>query len=105
MHSMDAILFGLQEDANLQTELEKLEKERNLHIRELKRITAEDCSRFVSQHYSFPRITVFLTLSFNNNPTLNNRYLLLHLLGKGGFSEVFKVLLRPFAISLLILVS
>ena len=58
---MEVILFGLQEDANLQAELEKLEKERNLHIRELKRITAEDCSRFVCLHGSFVRITVFLT--------------------------------------------
>jgi len=44
-----------------------------LHIRELKRILAEDSSRFKS------------------HPTLHSRYLLLHLIGKGGFSEVFKV--------------
>ena len=62
-----------QEDASLQLELEKLERERNLHIRELKRILAEDSSRFKS------------------HPTLHSRYLLLHLIGKGGFSEVFKV--------------
>ena len=62
-----------QEDASLQLELEKLERERNLHIRELKRILAEDSSRF------------------KTHPTLHSRYLLLHLIGKGGFSEVFKV--------------
>ena len=28
---------------------------------------------------------------FNSNPTLSSRYLLLQLVGKGGFSEVFKV--------------
>lgn len=28
---------------------------------------------------------------FKDHPTLNERYLLLHLLGRGGFSEVFKV--------------
>lgn len=28
---------------------------------------------------------------FKDHPTLNDRYLLLHLLGRGGFSEVFKV--------------
>ena len=28
---------------------------------------------------------------FKDHPTLNNRYLLLNLLGKGGFSEVYKV--------------
>ena len=62
-----------QEDANLSSELEKLERERNLHIRELKRISAEDSSRF------------------NSHPTLHDRYLLLHLIGRGGFSEVYKV--------------
>jgi tousled-like kinase len=54
-----------KEDTDLQLELEKLERERNLHIRELKRIHNEDQSRF------------------NNHPTLNDRYLLLILLGKG----------------------
>ncbi|KAJ6224730.1 hypothetical protein RDWZM_003275 [Blomia tropicalis] len=61
-----------KEDADLQLELEKLERERNLHIRELKRIHNEDQSRF------------------NNHVTLSERYLLLMLLGKGGFSEVHK---------------
>lgn len=56
-----------KEDADLQLELEKLERERNLHIRELKRIHNEDQSRF------------------NNHVTLNDRYLLLMLLGKGMF--------------------
>lgn len=31
---------------------------------------------------------------FKDHPTLNDRYLLLHLLGRGGFSEVYKVSLR-----------
>lgn len=61
-----------KEDTDLQVELEKLERERNLHIRELKRIHNEDQSRF------------------NNHAVLNDRYLLLILLGKGGFSEVHK---------------
>ncbi|XP_065578334.1 serine/threonine-protein kinase tousled-like 2 isoform X3 [Artemia franciscana] len=61
-----------KEDADLQLEVEKLERERNLHIRELKRIHNEDQSRF------------------NSHPVLNERYLLLMLLGKGGFSEVHK---------------
>lgn len=63
-----------KEDADLQVEMEKLERERNLHIRELKRIHNEDQSRF------------------NSHPVLNERYLLLMLLGKGGFSEVHKVI-------------
>lgn len=61
-----------KEEADLQSELEKLERERNVHIRELKRVSSEDQSRF------------------KGNPTLNNHYLLLRLLGKGGFSEVYK---------------
>jgi len=34
-----------KDDTDLQLELEKLEQERNLHIRELKRIHSEDTSR------------------------------------------------------------
>lgn len=58
-----------KEDAELQLEFEKLERERNLHIRELKRIHNEDQSRF------------------NNHQILNEKYLLLTLLGKGGFCK------------------
>lgn len=36
---------------------------------------------------------VFLA-RFKDHPTLNDRYLLLHLLGRGGFSEVYKVNLK-----------
>ncbi|XP_076328181.1 serine/threonine-protein kinase tousled-like 1 [Tachypleus tridentatus] len=61
-----------KEDTDLQMELEKLERERNLHIRELKRIHNEDQSRF------------------SNHTVLIDKYLLLILLGKGGFSEVHK---------------
>lgn len=39
-----------KEDADLQLEMEKLERERNLHIRELKRIHNEDQSSRFSQH-------------------------------------------------------
>ncbi|CAF0833473.1 unnamed protein product [Rotaria sordida] len=61
-----------KEEMDLQMEYEKLERERNLHIRELKRIYNEDHSRF------------------QDHPVLNDRYLLLSLIGKGGFSEVHK---------------
>ncbi|XP_067843582.1 serine/threonine-protein kinase tousled-like 1 isoform X2 [Heptranchias perlo] len=61
-----------KEEAEIQAELERLERVRNLHIRELKRINNEDSSQF------------------KDHPTLNDRYLLLHLLGRGGFSEVYK---------------
>lgn len=35
-----------KEDMEVTTELEKLERERNLHIREMKRIQNEDSSRY-----------------------------------------------------------
>ena len=55
----------------LQEKIEKFLVDKSLHIRELKRICDEDSSRF--------KIASIL----------NERYLLIHLLGKGGFSEVF----------------
>jgi tousled-like kinase len=52
--------------------MERFERERSLHIRELKRISNEDNSKY------------------NNFPSLNERYIILNLLGKGGFSEVYR---------------
>lgn len=63
-----------------QAEKEKLLIEKSLHIREVKRVTDEDHSQF------------------NNFPLLNDRYLLFSLLGKGGFSEVYKVKLSSFCV-------
>ena len=40
-----------KEDADLQLEMEKLERSRNLHIRELKRIHNEDQSRYFQSRY------------------------------------------------------
>ncbi|KAI3383308.1 hypothetical protein SNEBB_010498, partial [Seison nebaliae] len=61
-----------KEEQDIQISLERLERERNLHIRQIKRIHNEDHSRF------------------KNHPILHQRYLLLSLIGKGGFSEVHK---------------
>lgn len=54
-------------------ERDRYEHEKGRLIREMKRIRDEDGSRF------------------NNFQILNHRYALLNLLGKGGFSEVYKV--------------
>lgn len=97
-----AFCAPVQEEAEIQAELEHLERVRNLHIRELKRIHNEDnsqcaspqrrttsCSAFDST--SLNNLPFFFVSRFKDHPTLNDRYLLLHLLGRGGFSEVYKV--------------
>uniref|UniRef100_A0A915BUT1 Protein kinase domain-containing protein n=1 Tax=Parascaris univalens TaxID=6257 RepID=A0A915BUT1_PARUN len=61
-----------KEEAELIAERDRLERERNLHIRELKRVQYEEASRY------------------KDHELLNKRYLLLSLLGKGGFSEVWR---------------
>lgn len=89
----------VQEEAEILAELEHLERVRNLHIRELKRIHNEDNSQYASplRHADLlcsglPRQKpCFFVPRFKDHPTLNDRYLLLHLLGRGGFSEVYKV--------------
>ncbi|KAL6005124.1 hypothetical protein ACLOJK_005685 [Asimina triloba] len=60
-----------EEDIALR-ERDRYELEKGRFIREMKRIRDEDGSRF------------------NNFQVLNHRYALLNLLGKGGFSEVYK---------------
>jgi len=60
-----------EEDA-IAREREALEREKNAHIRELKRARDEDSSRF------------------NQHPLLGGRYVLMNMLGRGGFSEVYK---------------
>lgn len=105
-----------QEEAEIQAELERLERVRNLHIRELKRIHNEDNSQYghFSCFWSPPPYSAWcdshaclavqlklfpILCRFKDHPTLNDRYLLLHLLGRGGFSEVYKV--RKVLLSLL----
>ncbi|GAB1296957.1 Serine/threonine-protein kinase tousled-like 2 [Apodemus speciosus] len=96
-----------KEEAEIQAELERLERVRNLHIRELKRIHNEDNSHCVTLCSPFTVMSVVKPSAvatvrclfkvggiigmFKDHPTLNDRYLLLHLLGRGGFSEVYKI--------------
>lgn len=62
-----------KEELDLLSQKEDLEKSRDIHIRTMKLFNMEQISRF------------------NNNPIMHNKYLLLDMIGKGGFSEVFKV--------------
>lgn len=65
----------------LSEEKKQYEARKGSHIRELKRILDEESSQF------------------NKFQVLNERYSLLNLLGKGGFSEVFKVREKLFSTS------
>ena len=52
---------------------ESLLREKELHLKEIRRVRDENASRF------------------HSHPLMSNRYLLLNLIGKGGFSEVYLV--------------
>eukprot|EP00775_Hariotina_reticulata_P004997 gene4997-5239_t len=61
-----------REEEQLSKEDERLQQDKMRHLRCLKRLRDEESSRFTGQ------------------PTLHQRYVLLQLLGRGGFSEVHK---------------
>ena len=71
-----------KEETELQIQKEKLLIEQNLHIKQLHLIRDEQRSRF------------------KDFPVLNNRYVLTNLIGRGGFSEVYKVSLFPLLLPL-----
>ncbi len=48
-----------QEEAEIQVELERLERVRNLHIRELKRIHNEDNSQYAPSKFISTRVPFF----------------------------------------------
>ncbi len=82
-----------QEERELCEEEKRLNAEKTRHIRALKRVASEDSSRFRSR----PKVSLIsrairtpscsTTHSFMQ---LNDRYVLQSLLGKGGFSEVWR---------------
>lgn len=78
----ELILFKLasfaKEDQEIKDSLEKLDIEKTLSGIESKRVREEDTSRYGSLN------------SIDRWPVLSNRYLILSLLGKGGYSEVYK---------------
>ncbi|KAL0488730.1 hypothetical protein AKO1_015814 [Acrasis kona] len=61
-----------KEEAALNIERDKMQIDKSIQIREIKRIRDQDRSRF------------------NNMPIIKDRYMLLKMLGRGGFSEVYK---------------
>ena len=71
VHKARMAIIRKEEDA-IKAERESLEREKAAHIRALKRTRDEDGSRF------------------NKHPVLGDRYVLMNLLGRGGFSEVYK---------------
>jgi tousled-like kinase len=71
LHLLSFTVF--QEEEQYLKERDRYELEKGRLIREMKRLRDEDGSRF------------------NNFQILHHRYALLNLLGKGGFSEVYKV--------------
>ena len=68
-----------REEVEFKEKLEKLDVDKNLHI-QVSRLTAEEeaakYAKSTAEHQAWP--------------ILHNRYLLLSLLGKGGYSEVYK---------------
>jgi tousled-like kinase len=69
-----------KEEQRLREELQQLEKDKCTYLAEFKRIRDEENAKYTG------------TQNTNKFPILKSRYLILSLLGKGGYSEVYKVI-------------
>ena len=65
-----------------------VDEDRKANLHAYKRITI---SRYNERGLCDVISDMLYLCRFKDHPTLNSRYLLLNLLGKGGFSEVYKV--------------
>lgn len=90
-----------REEAALADELKRAQAAKAVLLREIKRMRDEDGERHPAPpHALLPSpqpshgcLWSWYTASdFVKRPVLNSRYLLMHLLGKGGFSEVWKAM-------------
>lgn len=63
----------MQEEAEIQAELEHLERVRNLHIRELKRIHNEDNSQYVSSQCHVPSLRSMVCVKLKSKRPNNLR--------------------------------
>ena len=66
------------EERRVREELQLLDKEKCTYLNEFKRSRDEESSKYNGVH------------SKKRNSVLQNKYLILSLLGKGGYSEVYK---------------
>lgn len=85
-------LFLNKEETNLKDQLDMLEIQKRIYLKELRRILDEENCRFVNSFkfgMSNPSSKIKDDIS-STWPLLNDRYQILSLLGKGGFSEVYK---------------
>ena len=89
-----------REEAKLNEKERALQIEKQAHVRALKRVASEDSSKFRQKHkvsnVSFsclfstsPLLVSFCTVQILSLQ-LDDRYVLMNLLGKGGFSEVWR---------------
>ena len=89
----------VRKEKELRAEEDSLNDEKTAHIRALKRVASEDASRFRSRPKVRQQGLVFLAyecatllthLTLSPLSQLHDRYVLCSLLGKGGFSEVWR---------------